>query len=358
VSDIAARRLRAQRLTSEPFASAVDAISWLGAVQAQDYGGAKWALSQRVTETTDAELDRLFDQGSILRTHVLRPTWHFVLPEDIRWMLELTAPRVRRGLVGRYRRLELDAAIVARSHATITAALEGGNHLTRAELGGVLRAAGLAPDGQRLPHLLMAAELDGVIASGPRRGKEFTYALLEERAPEARPLERSEAVVELARRYFLSHGPAQLQDFVWWSGLTTADARTGIAEAGGVLGHEVVADNEYWFDVAAGRAADPHGIAHLLPNFDEYTVAYRDRTAIDPEQLFDATLFSLGGILSNIVTVGGTVRGAGRRTRAGGGLRVEIRTLQQLDAAETAAVEAACRRLGRFLQHPVEVAWL
>jgi len=359
VTDIAARRLHAQRLTGEPFPSAVDAVRWLGALQAQDYGGAKWALGQRTRGATDAALDDQFDRGDILRTHVLRPTWHFVLPEDLGWLLGLTGPRVRAGLAGRYWELEIDDRVVARSNAAFSSALLGGRHLTRPELGEVLRADGVPPDGQRLPHLLMAAELGGLITSGPRRGKGFTYALLAERAPAARALERTEAVAELVRRYFRSHGPAQLQDFVWWSGLTASDARTGVALAGNALDHQVADGKEYWFDAQDGPPPRTRRIAHLLPNFDEYTVAYRDRSAaVHPGRPFDPAIFSFGSVLSNVVTVGGTVRGAWRRTSARGAVRLAIRMLDHLEAAETAAVEQAARRLGRFLQSPVEVDWL
>jgi hypothetical protein len=334
-------------------------VRWLGAVQSQDYPGARWALGQRARGATEAELDRLFDQGAILRTHAMRPTWHFVLPEDIRWLLELTGPRVRDGLAGRYRQLEIDDRLVARAGAAFTGALADGRHLTRPELGEVLRATGISPDGQRLPHLLMGAELDRVITSGPRRGKQHTYALLEERAPKARALDRAEAVAELTRRYFQSHGPAQVQDFVWWSGLTTADARSGIALAGAALDHQVIDGKDYWFDAEAGPAREAAGAAHLLPNFDEYIVAYRDRAAVvHPDRPIEPVLFSFGSILSNVVTVEGRVRGAWRRTVARGAARVEVRLLDRLAPAEAAAVEEAAGRLGRFLERPVELAGL
>ena len=360
VPDIAARRLHAQRLIGEPFTSAVDTVRWLGVVQAQDYAGALWAVGQRTQAATAAALNRLFDAGVILRTHVLRPTWHFVLPEDIRWLLELTGPRVRRGLAARWRQLEIDAGVVARASAAFRAALAGGRHLTRPELGVVLRATGIAPDGQRLPHLLMAAELDGLLASGPRHGKQFTYALLEERAPapQARVLDRTAALAELTRRYFRSHGPAQVQDFVWWSGLTVADARLGLALAGAALAHQVIAGTDYWFDAAAGPAGTAATVAHLLPNFDEYTVGYRDRAAVVlADRPFEPALFSFGSILSNVVLVGGRVRGAWRRTVTRGGVRVEVRLLDRLAPAEAAAVDEAGYRLGRFLGSPVELTW-
>jgi hypothetical protein len=364
--DIAVRRLLAQRLIGDPFQSPIDAVRWLGAVQSQDYVGAKWAVAQRVTSASDAELDRIFDSGDILRTHVLRPTWHFVLPEDIRWLLELTGPRVRAGLAGRHRQLEIDEETIARAEAAFAGALAGGHQWTRPELGDALQRAGISPDGQRLPHLLLCAELDGVVVSGPRRGKQFTYALLEERAPAAPRLERSQAVAELTCRYFRSHGPAQLQDFVWWSGLTVADARTGLELVGSALDHHVVDGKEYWFDAAQDPAPTVQGEAHLLPNFDEYTVAYRDRAAaLHADRPFDPSFFPYfraaapqGGILSNVLTVSGRVRGAWRRTIQRRGVRVEIRLLDVLEPAEKVAVAEAARRFGRFLELPVELAWV
>ena len=174
-----------------------------------------------------------FDAGRILRTHLLRPTWHFVLPEDIRWLLTATAPRVKARDARRYAQLGLDASTQRRSAKALAAALRGGNQLTRAEAAAVLTAAGIGVDGQRLPYLLMHAELDALICSGPRRGKQHTYVLLEERAPDARDLPRDEALAELARRYFRSHGPATAKDFAGWATLTLAEARAAIEAAGG-----------------------------------------------------------------------------------------------------------------------------
>jgi hypothetical protein len=326
-------------------------VRWLTAVQSQDYTGAKWGLGQRDRQTTDAELDRLFDDGLILRTHVLRPTWHFVLPEDVRWLLELTGPKIRRGLAARYRELDLDDKTFERAHKVFTGVLAGGRHRTRAELGEGLRKARISTEGQRLPHLLSHAELTGLIVSGPRHGKQFTFALLEERAPEGRAMERSEAIAELAKRYFQSHGPAQLQDFVWWSGLTIAEARTGARLAGAGLDHETIEAKEYWFDAKSGRVTDAAGVAHLLPNFDEYTVAYRDRAAIENDA------GTLSSILTNVVTIAGKVRGTWRRKAAGAGVRVEVQAMDRFTSAERAAVEDAGRRYGSFLDRPTEVAW-
>ena len=360
MTSIAARRLRAQHLTGKPLASPVEAVRALTAVQSQDFGAGKWALGlrtrgvTRARSVTEETIDRLFDEGAILRTHVLRPTWHFVLPEDIHWMLMLTGPRITRSLAGRHRELELDAKVIARAGAAFTAALAGGHSLTRQELGSVLRKARISPEGQRLPHLLSHAELDRLITSGPRRGKLHTYALLEERAPKARRLERAEAVAELTLRYFRSHGPAQLQDFTWWSGLTLGDARHGIAAAGPALEHQAIEGKEYWFDAKAGHAHDASGGAHLLPNFDEYTVAYRDRT----EVMHAGRLHEPAFALSNVVLVDGRIRGSWRRRVGRNGVSVEVRALDRFDPADTAALDAAGRRFGAYLERPVHLSVL
>jgi len=178
---ITQERLRNQRLDGPGFTKATDVVRWLVASQAQDFAGAKWALGLRMKNPSDASIEEEFNRGDILRTHVLRPTWHFVLPEDIRWLLALTAPRVQALSAGRYRQLDLDAKTLRRTDAALARALEGGRHLTREELREALRRAKIAPDGQRMAHILAHAELEAVIASGPRRGKQFTYALLAER---------------------------------------------------------------------------------------------------------------------------------------------------------------------------------
>ncbi len=359
MTSIAGARLRAQRLTGQPFDDAIEAVRRMGAMQSQDYSGAKWALAQRLDAVTEAAIDRLYDQGTILRTHVLRPTWHFVLPEDIRWLLELTGPRVFSGVGGRWRRLEIDREVIARARAAWQAALAGGRSMTRPELGGVLAAAGISPEGQRLPHLAMALELEGFLASGPRRGKQLTWALLEERAPAARSMEPQEALRELARRYFSSHGPAQLQDFAWWTGLTLADARRGAGLAGADLASRSIGGKEYWHDPELDWRSAIKGAVHLLPNFDEYTVGYRDRSALlHADYPFRPELFAFSSILSNIVTAGGELRGAWRKIVTPKGVRLEVSPLAPLSPAVRAGVEQAGRRFGRFLERPVELAWI
>ena len=357
MADIITRRLSVQRLTGEPFDSATEAMRWFGPVQSQDYAAGKWALGMRVRGATDAGMDELFDSGAILRTHVMRPTWHFVLPADIRWIQELTSPRVMSSLAGRHRQLELDPLTIGSAVELFGEALSGGHFMTRPELGEVLSAAGISAEAQRLPHLIASAEHANVITSGPRRGKQFTYALLDERAKGAKRLDPEQSLVELTLRYFRSRGPAQLKDFGWWSGLTQKQIREGIHLAGSALQRETIDGSDYWFG-ATERGGGNGLVAHLLPNFDEFTVAYRDRTALlDPTISFDPTLFAyyrdstpMGGMLSNVVTIGGRVRGAWSRTLTPKVVQVEIRALSPLRPREEGAIGRATGALGTFLE--------
>jgi winged helix DNA-binding protein len=356
VTDLAAWRLHTQRLVGTPCSSPAEVVRLLTAVQSQDYAGATWAIAQRTAGATEAEIEALFDSGVILRTHILRPTWHFVPAEDIRWLLDLSGPRIRTAVSSRHRQLEIDGNTVARANAVFEVALSGGRSLTRKELGEALRRDGIAPDGQRLPHLLASAEHEGLVVSGPRRGKQQTYALLEERVPATRSLDREEALAEMARRYFRGHGPAQVQDAMWWCWLPARDIRTGIALAGHALTHRVIDGKEYWFDAATEPTPPVTDVVHLLPNWDEYTVGYRDRSAaMDPNVPFDPALFSFGSILSNVVTIEGRVRGSWRRTLAAKEVRIDLRLLAPLAPAEAESVERAADRLGRFLGKTVEL---
>jgi len=297
-------------------------------VQAQDFNAAKWALGLRMRNATDAVIEEAFNKAEILRTHVMRPTWHFVAPEDIRWLLQLTAPRVNLRAGPNYRKFELDAAVFKRSNKIFTKALQGGKHLTRLALKTLLNAAGIdANDGVRLAHILLRAELDGVICSGPQLGKQFTYALLEERAPAARALNRDEALAELTRRYFRSHAPATLQDFVWWSGLTVEDAKRGMAEVG-TRGS------------AQTKQSSPNS-AHLLPAFDEYFVAYKDR-----QPVFDSNDRELtaSDVLGPTVIIGGTVAGRWKKTKS-----IEVKFTRPLKKTERVAVDQATARYETYL---------
>jgi Winged helix DNA-binding domain len=359
-SDIRLWRLRTQRVTGPArrrFGSVHEAVSFMGAVQSQDYLAAKWAVGQRVRSCTDATFDEAFSRGEILRTHVLRPTWHFVSPADLRWMLALSAPHVNALLAYHSRQQGLDRRLFARSNLAIAQALQGGNHLTRDELGEVLGGANIGGSLVRRTHILLNAELEGVVCSGPLRGKLHTYALLDERVPRgARLPTRDEALAALAGRFFLSHGPATLRDYVWWSGLTVADAKAGVETATPRLAREIVAGTTYFFEDRDVPRLRDDGAMHLLPNFDEYLVAYVDRDALlDPRHRSKLTTRD-NVLFQNVIVHDGRVVGTWRRTLKKDTVSVATDLLIRFGAAERQALAAAIARYARFLGRKVEPA--
>ena len=354
--DIPHDRLHNQLLSQTNCTEPEDIVAWFGAVQSQDYAGAKWALAQRSKDALpDALIEKSFNDGRILRTHVMRPTWHFVTPSDIHWMLDLTAPRVKISMAHMDRQLEIDASILKKSNATLRKALRGNQQLTRSELAPILKKAGIAVDGYRIGQLMGHAELDQVVCSGGRKGKQFTYALLEERAPQARKLDRDEALAELTRRYFRSHGPATLEDFVWWSGLTKTDARKGMEAVRPAFEQEVIANQTYWFSAAA-PTKNSSTIAYLLPSYDEYTVGYRDRSAIFDGSHIDKLAAFRESILTQVIVVDGQVSGTWKRTLKKKEVVIELDPFMVPSKAQNQAVIAAAQRYGKFLQLPVVLA--
>ena len=333
-------RLRNQKLSSPTFQPA-EVVRWFGAVQAQDFHGAKWALGLRMRDASHAAVEAAFNRGEILRTHLLRPTWHFVAPEDIRWLLQLTAPRINVRCGPNYRKFELDAAVFKRSHRVLVNALKGGKHLTRSVLKAALNRAGIAADDTvRMAHILIRAELDGVVCSGPRDGKQFTYALLEERVPPAATLTRDEALAELTRRYFSSHGPATLADYVWWSGLTVNDARRGIALVERYLDKIIVNDTTYWTGASLAPAKKSVHAAHLLPAYDEYNVAYKDRQPV----IDAASGLTTWDVLGPVVMVNGRIVGTWKSST-----EITVTAGRTLSKEEKLAVTKAAQRYADFL---------
>ncbi|HXW08200.1 MAG TPA: winged helix DNA-binding domain-containing protein [Vicinamibacterales bacterium] len=346
--EIAGRRLDNQRITRVARLRPADVVSWLGAMQAQEYDAARWAIGLRMQDgTADADIEGAFNDGRILRTHVMRPTWHFVTPSDVRWLLELTAPRVQRLMASYNRRLELDSRTLTRGTAVIERALRGRRYLTRTELGERLHRAGLGMAGQRLAHLAMHAELEGIICSGPRRGRQSTYALLAERAPDARSMSRDEALATLGQRFFRSHGPATIRDFVWWSGLTTADATRALDMIS--ARREDVGGLRYWTCGSAPRVARRDDMAHMLPVYDEYLVAYRDRDAVPhgPSTIVSGGRGSV--TFQHALLIRGQVAGTWRTTRHAGKVLVHVVPLRRLSRSERGALGEAVRRYERFL---------
>lgn len=330
---IARVRLKTQGISHPAAGQPVDVVRTLLAVQSQDYLGGKWSVALRLKDVTDTDLDADLDAGRILRTHILRPTWHFVLPEDIRWLLELTSPRVLAQNASMARKLGLDARTVSRGLDAIARALEGGNWRTRQEIGEVLgRARVKEASGQRLAYVVMQAELEGLIASGPRRGKQFTYGLLAERAPGGARAgtkvrgasARDEALARLATRYLAGHGPATVHDLARWASLTLADAARGMDAA-------EVARPAAVTKTATGGAVRGD---HLLCVYDEYVNGYRDRSAIfDPAHA--AAITHRGAAVTQVYILDGQVLGTWSRTLGKDRVGIELQPFDARMAART-----------------------
>lgn len=330
-------------------------------MQSQDYAGAKWAVAQRsVPGVTDASLDALFDAGEFVRTHVMRPTWHFVAAEDIRWLLAATAHRVHRANGFQYRSLGIDDRLAGQAAEVFVRTLEGGRALTREELGAELRAAGIDATGLRLGYLIGHAEVEAIVVNGPRRGKRQTFALMDERVPAAPGRDPEEGLAELARRYVTGHGPAQDLDLAWWSGLTLGEARKALGLAGASLRREEIGGRTFWSDPdeprpGEGTAATP--TVHLLPNYDELLIAFRDRSdAMDPDLPPPARVAA--EILAHIVVRDGLGVGRWRRRDGPKSTAVAIDLLVGLADEERAELWRSIGRLATFLGKPVEVSGL
>jgi hypothetical protein len=324
----------------------------MGAVQAQDYLGALWAVGLRVANATEGTIEQALADRTIIRTWPMRGTLHFVAAADIRWMLELLTPRIVASSIWRLKQLDLDAAVIGRSKELFIDALQGGKQLTRDALYDLLEAGGVAAGDGRGLHILGHLAQTGVICFGAREGKQHTFALLDEWAPEARSLERDAALAELARRYMTSHGPATLQDLAWWSGLAIGDARAGIEMAKPHLEQEVLDGKIYWLPASPPTSTDAPSRAYLLPPYDEYTVAYKDRDAIlDPTYAKQAG----NGIFSPVIVIDGRVVGTWKRSFKQKTAILTAHPFTELGKTERRALELATQRYSEFLG--MSVSW-
>jgi hypothetical protein len=313
LNDIVLIRLHNQQLLGTKLKSPQALVDWMGAIQAQDYAMSKWAIGSRLPGSSDESIEKAIDKGTIIRTHILRPTWHLVSADDIYWMLELTAPHVRAGTAFMNRQLGLDEKVFSRSNAVIEKALRDNKHMTREELMTELKKAKINTDDLRGAHLMFDAELKGIVCNGAMRGKQFTYALLGERVIKPESLKKEEAVAKLALRYFTSHGPAALEDFIWWSGLSITNAKAGLNEIRSKLAHETIEGREYWFSPKVKIPEKTPDSLLFLPAFDEFMISYKDRSA-SIDKAFVSNAMTGNGIFKPIIVLNGKVIGTWKRT--------------------------------------------
>jgi hypothetical protein len=350
LEDIIRYRLINQQLTKHNFTNPAEVISWLGAVQAQDYAGGKWAVAQRLDFFSDTDLDKAFDKGEILRTHLMRTTWHFVSPEDIRWILAITARRINTAINHKRRELKLDNTSFSRITSIFERELRKSNYLTRDELEAVVRKSNVVKKEIRFNYIMHRAEAEGIVCSGPRRGKQFTYALLEDRAPQSFNLSHDEALARLTKKYFTSHGPATIKDFLWWSGLTLRETKIGLESVKSKLLCEVIDSNEYWF--ASSLRTEKEKIPHviLLPNYDEYIVGYKDRSSIFYSKHFAKLGPRANPLFHNCLIIDGKISGIWRRTLKKDKVIIDLGCFEKLSSSQTDSIETAVELYGNFLE--------
>jgi hypothetical protein len=347
--DIALQRLVNQQVAQPAFAHPSEVVAWLGAVQAQDYLSALWAVGLRIPGATEQTVEQALADKTIVRTWPMRGTIHFVAAADVRWMLELLAPRVVQRTRSRRAGLGLDEHVIAASAKLLVSALEGGKQLTRNAIYELLEQAGIAAGDSRGLHILGRLAHDGLLCYGARAGKQPTFALLDEWAPAAKSLPHDQALARLALRYFTSHGPATIQDFMWWSGLTTKEAKAGLAAIEGQLKHARIGEQEYYFAHELPDASTKAHDAFLLPPFDEFLVAYRDRSAALDPQYNNLIVPGGNGIFNPIVVIGGRVVGTWKRVFKGDSVVITFSPFEAFSKAQASAIEPVAERYSQFV---------
>ena len=343
---LASRRLYNQGIAQSRFTSALEVVSWLGAVQAQDYPAAKWAVGLRLPGSSLAAGEAAVARREIVRTWALRGTLHLLAAAELRWLLGLVGPGMVARQASYHRRQGLDTDTFDRSDRLMQAALQGGNSLTRMEMAAAMNDGGVATPGLRLNFLLYRAALQGLICQGELRGKQETFVLLEEWLPPVPPLGPQQALAELARRYFTSRGPATLKDFTWWCGLPAAQARAGLELVQDELAQRELNGQVYW-QAPTSPAAHPSPSLRLLPAFDEYLIGYSDRNAVlDPQHIKEVYG---GNVFNPTIVVDGQVSGTWKRSLRKGTVEVAAQPFAPFSPGEKAAFEAEARDYARFM---------
>jgi len=341
-------RLRSQHISQADFTRAADVVSWMGAMQAQDYAGSLWAIALRTPHLTQTDVEQAIADRQIVRTWPMRGTLHFVASEDIRWMLALLTPRILAGSAGRLRQLNLDDTVIEQAEGILQTELSGGKRMTRKDIFALFEHHGISSASQRGAHILGHLSQQGLLCLGTHEGKQPTFTLLEEWLKPAPSYTREEALQKLAMRYFTSHGPASLKDFAGWAHMTIRDAKLAIELAGNELAMETVDGVDYWLSPSSISATHDSAI-HLLPGFDEYVLGYKNRDAImQPDHIQIIVPGGNGMFLSTIVE-NGRVIGTWKKTIRKNDVQIHLAPFQPLGSQQLDKIEIAAKRYGEFL---------
>jgi len=347
-------RMLNQQIEGSVCTSPKELLSSMGAIQAQDFAMAKWAIGQRIPDSTRLSIETAYDAGNIIRTHLMRPTWHLVSSDDIYWMLELTAPQIRKILKTNDKRFELTDQIYAKTNTVLENVLSNNCSMTREELVQEFENVHIRTDENRLSHILMRAELDGVVCSGPIRKNKLTYALLADRVPLKKTGTRDESLFTLAGRYFSSHGPATLRDFVWWSGLGVTEARKALEMIKAGFLSETIGTETYWFAEPMKKTLPFTPSVHLLPAYDEYLISYANRSAALAIVNNKKTI-SDNGIFRPVIVIDGQVEGLWKRTTIKDKVKIETSHFKVHDSETIRSLKKEATRYGIFLDKKIDL---
>lgn len=346
--EISKVRLFSQRIDSQEFKSANDVVRWMGAVQSQDYSMAKWAIGVRLKNPRESEIESSIDKGEIIRTHLLRPTWHFVSPRDIYWMLHLSSSKIRSSAKARHKQLELTGPIIKKAEQILEKSLFKEKSLTRDEISEEFHKSKIKTDENRLSHIMLCAELDEVVCSGPTKKNKLTYSLLAERVPHRIELSREESIAELTRRYFLSRFPATLNDFAWWSNLSLTEARAGMDSVKTDFMAETIDSVKYWIPESYSIKSFKRPSVQILPAFDEFLISYKDRSS-SLSLIHNKKTISDNGIFRPPIVENGQVAGLWKRTIWKNKVIIETSYFTPQDPSIRILIEKNIMKYGQFL---------
>lgn len=321
--DIPSLRLINQQLLHPRFSAPDKLVSWMGAIQAQNINMAKWAVGIRLRSASLKKVEKAINDGSIIRTHVMRPTWHFVAAKDIRWMIALSSKHLERTYTS-YSRIvgnEISTRQFIKSNDLLERILCGGRCLTKQEIALEFERAGWSANAHQVNYFLCYAEAKGVVCSGGIHGNTHLYALLEERVPQYPELSKENALASLARAYFRSHSPASLKDFTWWSGLTLSEAKQAVSIIENEMTEATLNGRLLYIYNSSRRRCDISENLHLLPAFDEYLIAYNDRTDVLPQEYY-AKGFTKNGLFFPVILHKGQITGNWKKINGKGEMQL------------------------------------
>lgn len=355
LASIAQQRLQQQYIAQPDFEKPGDVVSWMGAMQAQDYLGALWAVGLRMKNASEADIEDALANRTIIRTWPMRGTLHFVAPADVRWMLKTFTPRVIARSAGIYRQAGLDKKIFTKSAKLLTAALEGGKQLTRKEVYEVLERGKVTATDMRGLHILGHLAQEGLICFGARNGKQPTFTLLEEWITPVKEKAADVAMAEFTFRYFTSHGPATVQDFAWWTGLSATEAKAAHESVKSSLISETVHDITYWMTSNSTSPKTKSTGVYLLPGFDEYLMGYTNRTPAIDTTRFKQIAGTGNGILTSTIVINSQVAGTWKRTIQKDTVTLETKPFESFNKTQKSAIMVAAKRYGKFLDMSVSM---